>query len=78
VSEKWDEALRAAEVEAARLQEECLSRGVQRVFRRELDAAFRRGRLWGQRDMVRRLKAEHFEDADAHTPIPGLDGEAAP
>jgi hypothetical protein len=83
VSEKWEDALRAAEAEAARLQEEALSLGVRRVFRRELAAAeraaFLRGRLWGQRDMVRRLRAEHFggvEDADAHTPIPGLDGEA--
>lgn len=79
MSEKWEEALRAAEAEAARLQEEAMTLGVRRVFRRELDDAFLRGRLWGQRDMVRRLRAEHFggvEDAGWDTPIPGLDGEA--
>ena len=66
---------RADALTAERITAEAIALGVRRVYRKELDAAFLRGRLWGQRDFCRRLREEHFEeDADIDTPIPGLDG----
>lgn len=62
---------------AEAIQSEALTRGVRRTYRRELAAAFNRGQLWGMRNAIRRLREEHFEEADADTPIPGLDGGAA-
>lgn len=67
---RWEDAQRAADAEVERLQEEALTLGVRRVYRREIQRAFLRGRLWGQRDMMRRLREEHLEDADADTPDP--------
>lgn len=57
-----DAARRAAEVEVERLQEEALTRGVRRVFRRELAAAereaFRAGLVAGIA-LQRRCQREH-------------------
>lgn len=64
------EAAAREAAEALRCDEEALRAGVLRVYRTELKAAWLRGRIWGQRDMVRRLRGEHFEDADLDTPIP--------
>lgn len=59
---------------AERIQQEALKLGVRRAYRRELEAAFNRGQLWGMRNAVRRLREEHFEDAGVDSPIPGVDG----
>lgn len=52
---------------AERLQQEAIVLGVRRMFRKELADAFNRGRRYGMKDMVDRLRAEHFEDAEGVT-----------
>jgi hypothetical protein len=78
VTRLWDyvAAILAAAADAERCDEEALALGVRRLYRRELAAAFNRGRLQGMRDCYRHIREEHFEDVRWDAPSPLDDGSA--